>query len=90
MASTVQRIAAALLIITMLIPGVSASAAKVFENTETAGLDVDVVPDDFKLSGDTWKDSIKNLQGIAIGSEIAKDKETDKESVEDVLTTFYS
>ncbi len=81
MASTVQRLAAALLIITMLVPGVSASAAKVFENTETAGLDVDVVPDDFKLSGDTWKDSIKNLQGIAIGSEIAKDKEADKEIV---------
>jgi len=77
MASTVQRLAAALLIITMLIPGVSASAAKVFENTETAGLALDVIPNDFKLPHDTWRDSIKSLQNAAIEAEIVKDKEAD-------------
>ena len=79
MASTVQRLAAALLIITMLVPGVSASAAKVFENTETAGSVVELESSDIKLPEDAWKDSIKNLQSAVIEAEIAKDKETDKE-----------
>ena len=83
MASTVQRLAATLLIITMLVPGVSASAAKVFENAETVGSITDVTPDDIKLSDSTWKDSIKNLQSAAIEAKIAKDKEAEKESVEE-------
>ena len=83
MASTVQRLAAALLIITMLVPGVSASAAKVFENTETAGSVVEVDLSAIKLPESAWKDSIKNLQSAAIEAEIAKDKEAEKESVEE-------
>ena len=80
MASTVQRLAAALLIITMLVPGVSASAAKVFENTSAVGLDTDVTRADIKMPCGTWKDSIKNIQGAAIEAEIAKDKEADNKS----------
>lgn len=78
MASPVQRLVATLLITSMLIPGFSASAAKVFENAEEVGLITGV-----NFSDSTWKESIKNLQGAAIEVEIAKDKEANKEAKEE-------
>lgn len=84
MASTVQRLVAAMLITSMLVPGVNASAAKVFGHAEDVSVDsdmetADVELPDMKIPVGAWNDSrIEQLYGAAIEKEMAEEKEANE------------
>lgn len=79
MASPVQHLAAALLITSMLVPGVDASAAKVFENAAEVGLISNIeLPDDVKKDN-----SIEAFYGAVIESEAAEENVATREVKEE-------
>ncbi len=96
MASPVQRLVAALLITSLLVPGVSASAAKVFEHTEEVSAifdaeDADVELPEINIPLSVLKDNrIEQLYGAVVEKEMTANKELKEEAKKEKPVTDAS